>query len=91
MLILYSALLKLKGLLLDAATDVRGLSKNHQWKSETWWWNEQVDEATREKHARFKAYSAMEKGGMTAGGQGGKNCLHCPQAYGKACRLACKV
>ena len=66
MLILYIALLKLKGPLLDAATDACGLSKNHQWKSETWWSNEQVGKAIREKRARFKAYSALKKGGMTA-------------------------
>ena len=33
---------KLKDPLLDAATEVCGLSKNHQWRPETWWWNEQV-------------------------------------------------
>ena len=30
---------KLKGYLLDAATEVCGLSQNHQWKPETWRWN----------------------------------------------------
>ena len=39
-----SAWSKLKGLLLNAAMEVCGLSKNHQWESETWWWNEQVNE-----------------------------------------------
>ena len=38
-----SAWSKLKGPLLDAATEVCGLSKHHQWKPETWWWNEEVD------------------------------------------------
>ena len=33
----------LKGALLDADTDVCGLSKNHLWKPETCWWNEEVD------------------------------------------------
>ena len=37
------------------------VSKDHQFKSETWWWNEQVDEAIR-----FKIYSALKKGGMIA-------------------------
>ena len=72
MLLLYIALQKLKGPLLDAVTDVCGLSKNHQWKSETWWWNEQVDKVIREKRARFKAYSALKKGGMTAEVKGAK-------------------
>ena len=41
-----SAWSKLKGPLLDTATKVCGLSKNHQWKSETWWWNEEVNRWT---------------------------------------------
>ena len=48
-----SAWSKLKGHLLDSTTDVYGL-KNHQWKPETWWWNEEVDKAIQEKHARIK-------------------------------------
>ena len=51
-----TALSKLKGPLLDAATEVCCLSKNHQWNPETWWWNEEVDKAIREKRAPvFKA------------------------------------
>ena len=61
-----------KGPLLDAATEVYGLPKNHQWKPETWWWNEEVDKAIQEKHARFKVYSALKKGGMTAEAKGAK-------------------
>ena len=61
-----SAWSKLKGPLLDAATKVCGLSKNYQWKPETWCWNEEVDRAKQEKSAQFKAYSALKKGGMTA-------------------------
>ena len=34
---------QLKDPLLDAATEVCGLSKNHPWSPVTWWWNEQVD------------------------------------------------
>ena len=36
------SLLKLKGPLLDAATEVCGLFENQQWKPETWCWNEEV-------------------------------------------------
>ena len=61
-----SAWSKLKGPLLDAATEVCGIYKNHLWKPEAWWWNEEVDKAIKEKHARFKVYSALKKGGMTA-------------------------
>ena len=66
------SLVQASGPLLDAATKVCGLSKTRQWESETRWWNEQVDEAIREKHARFKAYSALTKGGMTAEAKGAK-------------------
>ena len=30
---------RLKSPLLEAANEVCGLSKKHQWKRETWWWN----------------------------------------------------
>ena len=53
---------KLKDPLLDAATEVYGNSKNHQWRPETWWWNDAIPE----KHARFKAYKALKKGGTVS-------------------------
>ena len=55
-----SAWSKLKGPLLDADTEVCVLSKNHQWKPETRWWNEEVDKAIQKKHAWFKVYSALK-------------------------------
>ena len=55
----------LKGPLLDAATRVCGLTKNHLWETETWWWNEEVGKAIQEKGARFNGYSVLKKGGMT--------------------------
>ena len=54
---------KLKGPLLDAATKVCGLSKNHQWRSESWCWNEKVKEAVQDKHAWFKVYNTLKKEG----------------------------
>ena len=56
----------LKVPLLDAATEICGLSKNHPLRPETWWWNEQVDEAIQKKHVRFKVYKALRKGGKMA-------------------------
>ena len=53
--------LMLKNPLLDAATKVCSLSKDHQWRPETWWWNEQVGVAVQEKHAWF-----LKKGGKAA-------------------------
>ena len=55
----------LKDPLLDATTKVCGLSKNNQWRTETWWCNAQVDEAIKENHAQFKAYKALKKGSKT--------------------------
>ena len=52
-----SAWSKLKALLLDASTEVCGLSKNHQWKPEAWWGSEEEDKAIQEKCAWFKVYS----------------------------------
>ena len=57
---------KLKGPLLDAAIEICGLSKNHQWKPETWWWYEDVDKALRVKRQPIKVYSALKNEGMTA-------------------------
>ena len=37
------------------------LSKKHQWKRETWWWNYEIDEAIKEKRKRFKHYRALLK------------------------------
>ena len=37
-------------------------SMNNQWRTETWWWNAQVDEAIKDNHAQFKAYKALKKG-----------------------------
>ena len=52
---------KLKNPLLEAATEVCGLSKNHQWRPETWWWNDRAEDAIDEKRARYKAFKALEK------------------------------
>ena len=52
---------KLKDPLLDSATKVCGLPTNHKWRPETWWWNEQVDEAIQEVHAYLKAYKPWKR------------------------------
>ena len=60
-----SAWSKLKGSLLDAATETRSLSKNRQQRSETCWGNEQVDEAVQGECATFKVYNALKTRGKT--------------------------
>ena len=44
----------LKDKLLQATKQVCGVSSNHPWRKQTWWWNNQVEEAVREKHRCFK-------------------------------------
>jgi hypothetical protein len=38
---------------------VYGTSQNHQWKKETWWWKDKVDEAIKQKRTHFKTYKAL--------------------------------
>ena len=73
-----SAWSKLKGPLLDAATEVCSLSKNHQWRPHPWWGNEQVDEAIQEKCAQFKAYNALKKGARRLRPRKHKLCMVTP-------------
>ena len=56
-----SAWVKLKKPLLEAAEKVCGFSSSHSWRKQTWWWNDQVGAAIKEKRARFKAYINLRK------------------------------
>ena len=60
----------LKGPLLDAATEVCGMSKKHRWKPETWWWDDHIEEVVQEKHTRFKVYNNLKKQGKAAEADG---------------------
>ena len=48
----------LKDKLLQASKQVCGVSSNHPWRKQTWWWNNQVEEAVREKRRCFKLWKA---------------------------------
>ena len=48
----------LKDKLLQATKQVCGVSSNHPWRKQTWWWNNQVEEAVREKRRCFKLWKA---------------------------------
>ena len=48
----------LKDKLLQATKQVCGVSLNHPWRKQTWWWNNQVEEAVREKRRCFKLWKA---------------------------------
>ena len=73
---------RLKTPLLEAATEVCGLSKNHQWKRETWWWDKSVEEAVKTKQACYKKHKALAKAGQTV------EALDAKADYNKARRAA---
>ena len=56
---------KLKIPLLETASEVCGLSKKYQWKRETWWWDDKVEEAIKKKQECFKTHIALTKAGQT--------------------------
>ena len=56
----------LKGPLLAAAAEVCGITKKHQWKRETWWWNGDVEDAVQRKRLSFKKYKTLLGQGKTA-------------------------
>ena len=73
---------KLKAPLLETVSKVFGLSKKHQWKRETWWWDDKVEEAVKKKRECFKRHIALAKAGQTREAEDAK------VAYNEAKRLA---
>jgi len=73
---------RLKAPLLEAAGKSCGFSKGHQWKRETWWWNDNVEDAISLKRARFKVYKSLNKANKTEEAKKAK------LAYNEAKRLA---
>ena len=57
----------LKTPLLEATKETCGLSSPHQWRPETWWWNDEVDAAIKSKRALYKTYKSLRKQGDTPG------------------------
>ena len=55
---------KLKSSLLEATTEMCGMTKNNQWKSETSWWNDHISEAVGMKRSHFKAYNRLQEQGL---------------------------
>ena len=43
----------MKNVMMETAKDVCGMSKGPRRHKETWWWNEEVDEAVREKKIKY--------------------------------------
>ena len=65
----------LKDKLLQARKQVCGASSNHPWRKQTLWWNNQVEEAVREKRRCFKAVEGRWQSG----------CIQHSQAYIQSC------
>ena len=78
---------KLKEPMLEAAKEACGMTKSHQWKPETWWWNERVSEAVETKRARFKTFNALKKQGLAESATG----IEAKAAYNEAKRLSKQV
>jgi len=44
---------QMKGLMMETAQDICGMTKGPRRHKETWWWNEEVAEAVREKRIMY--------------------------------------
>ena len=56
---------KLKTTLLESRSVVCGSSSKHQWRPETWWWDDRVEDAINEKRRRYRTYKKLRKQGHT--------------------------
>ena len=45
---------------------VSGSSSKHQWRPETWWWDDRVEDAINEKRSRYRTYKKLRKQGHTS-------------------------
>ena len=44
---------QMKGIMMETAQDICGMTKEPRRHKETWWWNEEVAEAVREKQIKY--------------------------------------
>ena len=44
---------QMKGIMMESAQDICGMTKGPRRHKETWWWNEEVAEAVREKKIKY--------------------------------------
>ena len=79
----YERWTSLKDKLLQATKQVCSVSSNHPWRKQTWWWNNQVEEAVREKRRCFKLWKA---GGSRAAKRTSNRAVH--QARSEAEKVA---
>ena len=81
---------RLKGSLNSAAVEVCGYSKKHQWKKETWWWDNKVEHAISEKRKLYKAYNKLKKQ-KVAGAEVAKAAYHEAKRHAKKVVWAAKA
>jgi len=43
----------MKGIMMESSQDICGMTKGPRRHKETWWWNEEVAEAVREKKIKY--------------------------------------
>jgi len=47
---------QMKGIMMETAQDTCGMTKGPRRHKETWWWNEEVAEAVREKKIKYRKW-----------------------------------
>ena len=50
---------QMKGLMMETAQDICGMSEGPRRRKETWWWNEDVTEAVREKKIMYGEFCSV--------------------------------
>jgi len=50
---------QMKGLMMETAQDICGMSEGPRTRKETWWWNEDVTEAVREKKIMYGEFCSV--------------------------------
>jgi len=47
---------QMKGIMMESAQDICGMTKRPRRHKETWWWNEEVAESVREKKIKYRKW-----------------------------------
>ena len=74
---------RLQSSLKSAAETACGYSKRHQWKEQTYWWDDKVQQAITEKRKRFKAYNKLRKQRKSADAIVAKSAYHEAKRHAK--------
>jgi len=52
---------QMKGIMMESARDICGMTKGPRTHKETWWWNEEVAEAVREKKIKYRKWKKVNR------------------------------